>query len=67
MTRLHEKICNRIKAVNVNYKQKLNKNKKPQIFVDRDLVWVHLRKECFLSKRKNKLMPRAEGPYKVVG
>ncbi|XP_056695519.1 uncharacterized protein [Spinacia oleracea] len=30
------------------------------------LVWVHLRKERFPSKRKNKLMPRAEGPYKVV-
>jgi len=25
-----------------------------------------LRKEHFPSKRKNKLMPRAEGPYKVV-
>ncbi|XP_074302274.1 uncharacterized protein LOC141633751 [Silene latifolia] len=32
-----------------------------------DLVWVHLRKERFPSKRKNKLMPRAEGPYKIMG
>ncbi|XP_039688557.1 uncharacterized protein [Medicago truncatula] len=30
------------------------------------LVWVHLRKERFPSKRKNKLMPRADGPFKVI-
>ena len=26
----------------------------------------HLRKECFPSKRKSKLMPRAEGPFEVL-
>jgi len=31
-----------------------------------DLVWIHLRKERFPSKRKNKLMPRAEGPFEVL-
>ncbi|PKI46756.1 hypothetical protein CRG98_032853, partial [Punica granatum] len=30
-----------------------------------DLVWIHLRKERFPSKRKSKLMPRAEGPFLV--
>ncbi|XP_074299792.1 uncharacterized protein LOC141630959 [Silene latifolia] len=49
------------------YKHKLSKNKKPWVFEVGDLVWVYLRKEKFPSKRKNKLMPRAEGPYKVVG
>jgi len=32
----------------------------------RDLVWIHLRKECFPSKRKNKLIPRFDGPFEVV-
>ncbi|XP_056691738.1 uncharacterized protein, partial [Spinacia oleracea] len=39
---------------------------KDELFEEGDLVWVHLRKERFPRKRKNKLMPRAEGPYKVV-
>ena len=31
-----------------------------------DLVWIHLRKERFPSKRKSKLMPRANGPFEVL-
>ncbi|XP_057543337.1 uncharacterized protein LOC130821563 [Amaranthus tricolor] len=31
-----------------------------------DLVWIYMRKERFPSQRKNKLMPRAEGPFEVV-
>jgi len=31
-----------------------------------DLVWVNLRKECFPSKRKSKLMPMAKGPLEVL-
>jgi len=29
-------------------------------------VWIHLRKERFPSKRKNKLMPRADSPFEVL-
>jgi len=29
-------------------------------------VWIHLRKERFPSKRKNKLMPREDGPFEVL-
>jgi len=29
-------------------------------------VWIHLRKERFSSKRKNKLMQRADGPLEVL-
>ena len=53
--------------MNANYQKKSNKGRRPRVFSEGDLVWVHLRKERFPSKRKNKLMPRAEGPYKVVG
>jgi len=29
-------------------------------------VWIRLRRERFLSKRKNKLMQRADGPFEVL-
>jgi len=29
-------------------------------------VWIHLRKERFPSKRKNKLIPREDGPFEVL-
>jgi hypothetical protein len=35
-------------------------------FNEGNLVWVHLRKSHFPSKRKTKLLPKAEGPYKVL-
>nr|ABB47073.1 retrotransposon, putative, centromere-specific [Oryza sativa Japonica Group] len=31
-----------------------------------DLVWLHLRKDRFPELRKSKLMPRADGPFKIV-
>ncbi|CAL9238832.1 unnamed protein product, partial [Arabidopsis halleri] len=36
------------------------------IFNEGDLVWVHLRKERFPKERKSKLMPRVDGPFKVL-
>jgi hypothetical protein len=35
-------------------------------FKEGDLVWIHLRKECFSAKRQSKLLPRADGPFKVL-
>ena len=29
-------------------------------------MWIHLRKEGFPLKRKNKLMPRADGPSEAL-
>jgi hypothetical protein len=31
-----------------------------------DLVWLHLRKEWFPDLRKSKLMPRVDGPFKLL-
>jgi hypothetical protein len=31
-----------------------------------DLVWLHLRKYHFPELRKSKLMPRADGPFKIL-
>jgi hypothetical protein len=34
--------------------------------LNRDLVWLYLRKEQFLELRKSKLMSRAVGPFKIL-
>ena len=36
------------------------------VFQPGDLAWIHKRKECFLTKRKSKLMPKADGPFEVL-
>lgn len=37
-----------------------------QAFQVGDMVWLHHRKERFSNLRKNKLMPRSDGPFKTV-
>ena len=36
------------------------------VFQPGDLVWLHLRKERFPTKRHSKLAPRGDGPFKVL-
>ena len=36
------------------------------IFNIGDLVWLHLREDRFPNERKSKLLPRADGPFKVL-
>jgi len=36
------------------------------VFQPGDLVWIHLRKKRFPSKRKSKFMRRADRPFKVL-
>jgi hypothetical protein len=31
-----------------------------------DLVWIHISKVRFPSKRKSKLMPRVDGPFRII-
>lgn len=66
MLKLHQQVHDRIVEVNAVYQRKSNKHKSPRIFKEGDMVWVNLRKERFPSKRKNKLMPRTDGPFKVT-
>lgn len=65
MVKLHKQIRTNIEKANESYKKKANKRRPQRLFEPGDLVWVHLRKERFPGKRKHKLMPRAEGPFKV--
>lgn len=64
--KLHEKTKEVIEAKVRSYASNANKTRKKMLFAPGDLVWVHLRKERFPEKRKSKLMPRGDGPFKVL-
>uniref|UniRef100_A0A2N9IIC5 Reverse transcriptase n=1 Tax=Fagus sylvatica TaxID=28930 RepID=A0A2N9IIC5_FAGSY len=64
--KLHEQIRGSILKKNEQYSKQANKHWKPAAFKEGDLVWIHLRKERFPSKRSSKLMPRADGPFRVL-
>ena len=66
MKKLHEAIRIQIVEANEKIKNKANKHRKPKLFQPGDLVWIHLRKDRFPSKRKSKLAPRADGPFEIV-
>jgi hypothetical protein len=53
-------------CMNVKYKVAADRGRKDVVFEVGDLVWLHLRKDCFPDLRKSKLMPRADGPFKVI-
>jgi hypothetical protein len=52
--------------MNAKYKISGDKGRKQLDFEPGDLVWLNLRKERFLDLRKSKLMPRANGLFKVL-
>jgi len=52
--------------MNAKYKVAGDKGRRQLTFEPGDLVWLHLRKERFPELRKSKLMPRADGPFKVL-
>ena len=64
--RLHEQVTMKIERSNASYQTQANKHKRRVVFQPGDLVWIHLRKERFPSKRKSKLMPRADGPFEIL-
>ena len=43
-----------------------HKGRKKLVFEPGDLIWLHLSKDRFPELRKSKLMPRADGPFKVL-
>jgi len=63
---LHEQVKLKIEKSNAYYQAQANKHKRTVVFQLRDLVWIHLRKEPFPSKRKSKLMPREDGPFELL-
>ena len=66
MKKLHQKIRAKIEKTNEMYKARANKDRKAITFKPGDLVWLHLIKERFPLRRKNKLMPRGDDPFKIL-
>jgi len=56
----------RIEKNNELAKRLANKHEKDVHFQPRGLVWIHLRKERFPSKRESKLIPRTNCPFEVL-
>ena len=63
---IHEKVRIQIEKKNQKTTSQMNKGRKKITFHPGDLVWVHLRKERFPAQRKSKLMPRGDGPFRVL-
>ena len=64
--KMHEDTRHTIERQVQRLTTKLNVNKHPMIFNIGDLVWLHLRKDCFPNERKSKLLPRVDEPFKVL-
>jgi hypothetical protein len=64
--KMHETTKENLERMNAKYKISGDKGRKQLDFEPGDLVWLHLRKERFPNLRKSKLMPRADGPFKVL-
>src|SRR3989337_171350 len=64
--KMHELTKENIDKMNAKYKLAGDKGRKHVVFEPGDLVWLHLRKDRFPDLRKSKLMPRADGPFKVL-
>ncbi|RDX91855.1 hypothetical protein CR513_26101, partial [Mucuna pruriens] len=58
----HAKIEKRVEQ----FIEKANNRKIQKVFDEGDLVWVHLRKKRFSNLRKSKLLPRGDGPFKII-
>ena len=64
--KIHETTKQNIEKMTEKYRVAGSKGKKELKLEPGDLVWLHLRKECFPDLRKSKLMPRADGPFKIL-
>ena len=64
--KIHETTKQNIEKMTEKYRIAGSKGKKELKLEPGDLVWLHLRKEHFPDLRKSKLMPRADGPFKIL-
>jgi hypothetical protein len=64
--KIHESTKHNIKKMNEKYRTAGSKGSKEVQLSLGDLVWLHLRKDRFPKLRKSKLMPRADGPFKII-
>src|SRR3954466_14512804 len=64
--KMNELTKENLERMNARYKLAGDKGRKNVVFEPGDLVWLHLRKDRFPNLHKSKLMPRADGPFKVL-
>jgi len=64
--KMHEKVEKQIQQQTEKYAKYNNKGNREIIFEEGDLVWLHLRKDRFPTKRKSKLSPRGDGPFQIL-
>jgi hypothetical protein len=64
--KMHELTKQNIEKMNEKYRAYGSQGRKHLTFEPGDLVWLHLRKDRFPELRKSKLMPRADGPFKIL-
>jgi hypothetical protein len=64
--KIHEKAKEGLEKKAHYFAVKANKHRKKMTFQLSDMVWMHLHKEWFPEKCKSKLMPRGNGPFKVL-
>ncbi|XP_071914045.1 uncharacterized protein [Coffea arabica] len=63
---LHTKARAHIEKRTLQYIQSANKGRRQMVFEPGDWVWIHMRNERFPNQRRNKLLPRGDGPFQVV-
>ncbi|GJR60247.1 coiled-coil domain-containing protein SCD2 isoform X1 [Tanacetum coccineum] len=63
---IHQRIHDKIAKTNELIKYRRDIGRKHVLFKLGDLVWLYFRKERFPSKRRSKLSPRFDGPFKVI-
>ncbi|GKB61025.1 RNA-directed DNA polymerase, eukaryota, reverse transcriptase zinc-binding domain protein [Tanacetum coccineum] len=63
---IHHKVHDRITKNNELIKYRRDKGRKHILFKLGDLVWLHMRKERFPTKRRSKLSPRSDGPFMIL-
>ena len=67
METIHKQVHSNLEETNRKYKMQADKHLKTrQPIKDGDQVWVYLRKKRFPQLRRNKLQPRAIGPYPIL-
>ena len=64
--KLYESVQQHIENKNEQYATKANKGRRQVLFELGDWVWVHMRKERFLARRRSKLHPRGDGLFQVL-
>ena len=64
--KIHEKTKEANEVKGAHKAAGVNKHRNKVLFELVDLVWIHLHNDRFPHKRKSKLMPRGDGPFRVL-